>query len=418
MIQELLGVPGLNYGLARTRLNEALTYIQNRNVWSFQLKDGGWLTPALLGGNASGPNIGPTTTFSSPGSITVVPFTTLITGDAIATAAWTKPVPYPPLLTQQQIRVPYYGLYNILALGNNGTVAYLTINTAGSGQTPGTYTVDAVPIGIGPGSGAQAQIVVNADGTVTLPPVILNAGSGYTQPPIFTLAAGGTPATFTSTLIATITIDRPWTDPPQNKGTYMIYQAYYPAPPGWKKWFSIRDTTNNNAMNFWSKTQFDLAQDDPQRTIFDQPYYVVPYGIDQRPGSATLGQNLFELWPHPDSQLPYTFDCLCNWPALKLPTDTVPYPLTEEIVKERAYQMISLWKESQKGDEQERGSGANWQFLAAGHKAVFDELLKSIRIMDRSLVELYVSKSTALKPFAGEPFATVSGMINVGGWNA
>ncbi|HEX5426675.1 MAG TPA: hypothetical protein VFW94_24395 [Candidatus Acidoferrales bacterium] len=407
MIQEMLGIPGMNFGLAKTRINEAFQYIQNRNVWSFQLKDGGWLTPSLLGGmNPS---------FQSPGTITVVPFTTTITADPIATAAWVKAAPYPPLLTQQQIRVPYYSLYNIIALGNNGTVAYLTIDTPGSGQMPGTYTVNAVPVGGAPGSGAQAQIVVNADGTVTQTPVIISAGQGYAQAPIFTLAAGGTPATFTSTLIATVTIDRPWTEPPQTDGTYMIYQAYYPAPPGFKRWFSIRDTTNNNAMDWWSKTQVNLAEDDPQRTIFDQPYYVVPWGIDQRPGSATTGQMLFELWPHPDSQLPYTFDCQCNWTPLSLPTDTLPYPLTEEIVKERAYQMLALWKESQKGDDQERGSGANWQFLAAAHKSVFDELLKSLRIMDRSLIELYYTRANRIPPFLGEPFATVNGQLNVGG---
>jgi len=50
MVQELLGIPGCNLGLVKTRLNESLTTIQNENVWSFQLQDGGWLTPGLLCG--------------------------------------------------------------------------------------------------------------------------------------------------------------------------------------------------------------------------------------------------------------------------------------------------------------------------------------------------------------------------------
>lgn len=408
MIQELLGLPGMNFGLAKSRINEAFERIQNENVWSFQCKIGGWLTPNMLGG--------PNTAFLSPGTISVTPQQTTITGDATATAAWTAAVPYPPLLTQQQIRIPYYSLYNIIALGNNGTVSYLTIDTAGSSQTPGTYTVNGTALPGDPGSGAQAQIVVDADGTVTQTPVILNAGSGYVSPPVFTLAAGGTAATFTAVLQATITIDRPWGEPEQTNGDYMIYQAYYPALPGFKRWWNIRDVTNNLPMNFWKKTQIDLANDDPQRTIFDQPHFVVPYGIDQRPGSSTLGQQLFELWPHPISQLPYTFGCQCNWPAFSSPTDTVPYPLTEELIKCRAYELLALWKESQKGDDLARGSGANWQFLSKANYEVYKEVLKSIRIMDRHLVELYFTKARIEPPFGGEPFATPSGQVNVGGW--
>ena len=74
----------------------------------------------------------------------------------------------------------------------------------------------------------------------------------------------------------------------------MIYQAYYAAPPGFKRWYNIRDTTNNNQMDWWSKTQIDLANEDAERTNFDQPLYVVPYKMDTRPGSTSYGQMLFE----------------------------------------------------------------------------------------------------------------------------
>lgn len=408
MIQDVLGVPGMNRGLAATRINEALQKIQNENVWSFQLQTGGWLTPNLLGG--------PNTSFLSPGTITVTPFTNTITGDAAATAAWTAAVPYPPLLTQQQIRIPYYSLYSIIGLGTDGTVSYLTIADPGSLQTPGLYTVDGIAVPNTGGAGAQAEIVVNLDGTVTLPPVLLTPGAGYTQPPTFTLAAGGAPAVFIATLTAQLTIDRPWMEPPQVNGNYLIYQAYYAAPPNFKRWWNIRDTTNNNLMDSWSKSQIDLANDDPQRTIFDQPYFVVPFQMDTRPGSTTYGQMLFELWPHPISQLPYTWQCQANWPALVQLNDNVPYPLTEELVRQRAYEMVYLWKESQKGDDQERGSGANWQFLIKAHNEEYKALLKEIRIMDRHLVDLYFTKARMQPPMNGEPFASVNGQVNVGSW--
>lgn len=427
MIQEMLGIPGMNRGLAKTRINEAFVKIQNQNVWSFQCVTGGWLTPNLLGlptgygqgGYGQGPYGGGyarnCTDFLSPGTITVVPFTTTITGDALATSAWTASVPYPPLLTQQQIRVPLYSLYNIIAIGNNGIVAYVTPLTLGFGQTPGTYVVPVTDPG-GSGSGAFVSITVNANGTVSETPIVFTGGSNYTTP-FINFSEGGTPATFAVTLFATLTIDRPWTEPPQMNGGYAIYQAYYPAPLGFKRWWNIRDTTNNEPMNFSKMTQIDLAQEDPQREIYDQPEFVVPLGIDNRPGSATLGQQLFELWPHPITQLPYTFGCQCNWPALQNLNDTVPYPLTEEILKFRAYQEIALWKESQKGDEMERGSGANWQFLWKAHQEEYKDDLRQIRIMDRHLLDLYFTKARMQTPFnGGEPFTNTNGTANVGSW--
>lgn len=352
MYQELLGLPGMNLGLAKSYLNQALKKIQDEQTWSWQIKQSGWLTPPLLGG--------PNTAFLSPGTITVAVNSTQILGDAVATAAWVNYVPNPSLLTQQQVRIPYYNLYDIISISSATTVAYLSILTAGSSQTPGTYTVNGTG---GTGSGAQTQIIVNSDGTVTIPPVITNQGTGYTNAPgglpTFALAAGGTAATFSAVLNAILNIDRPWMEPAQTSGGYLLYQAYYPTLARTKALWVVRDVTNNNSMDFWSKTQIDLANDDPQRTIFDQPYFVVPFDIDSRPGSATYGFPRWELWPHPISQLPYAYTCLCDWPPLSLPTDILPYPLTEELVKERAYQLLAVWKESQKGDEQARGSGAN-----------------------------------------------------------
>ncbi len=410
MIQELLGIAGSNLGLVKTKINESLAAIQNENVWSFQLQDGGWLTPGLLGG--------PSTEFLSPGKITVIPFTNTIIGDAIATSVWQRHILNPPFLTQQQIRVPYYSLYSIIAAdnGTNPTVAYLQIDDPGLGQTPGIYFVDGVAA---TGSGARAKIVVNAEGQVTEWPFIVNQGSGYTEgPPTFTLAAGGTPATFTAVLNLVLTIDRPWMEPAQFNSGYMIYQAYFPAPPGFKRWYNIRDTTNNNSMDWWTKTQIDLSNEDAERTDFDEPLYVVPYKMDTRPGSATLGQMLFELWPHPITQLPYTFGCQANWPALVNPSDVVPYPLNDELVKLRAYEMLYLWKESQKGNEMERGSGANWQFLVQAGRAEYANRLQMIRNMDRNLVDLYFTKMQRFPSAFGEPYATVEGQLNVGGWGA
>jgi hypothetical protein len=87
--------------------------------------------------------------------------------------------------------------YAVWQFATTGSVASLAIATAGSGQTPGTYSVAATG---GGGSGAVASITVAAGGTVTAVPIITSPGKNYTSAPTFTLAAGGTPATFTPTL--------------------------------------------------------------------------------------------------------------------------------------------------------------------------------------------------------------------------
>jgi hypothetical protein len=438
MRQELLGIPGINFGLATTKINEALEAIQNEGVYSFQLKTAGWLTPGLLGG--------PNTKLLSPGTITVVPFTNTITGDAIASQVWqgvsfgqslgygeggygeggygggaipgSLPLGYRPLLTTQQIRVPYYSLYNIIALGNNGTVSYANLISGGYGQKPGIYTAQ-VADGAGTGTGAWISVTVGSDGIVSLPATVVIAGSGYVMPVVnfSTGQTGEIPAVFSVGLQAVITVDRLWTEPYQLNAGYMIYQAYFPAPPGFKRWYYILDTTNNNWIDWWSYTQVNLSEDDSERINFLQPTNVVPYGQDTRPGSATLGQMLYELWPHPIMQLPYTFGCQANWPALQAPGDTVPYPLTDELVKMRAYEMLYLWKESQKGDEMERGSGANWMFLSQAMQKQYADRLKRIRIMDRNLVDLYFTKMRRM-PKSQQVWGTVTGNANVGGWDS
>jgi hypothetical protein len=326
MTQEILGVPGMNFALAQTKINEALQLIYDEQLWSFQLKENGWLTPGLLGGNSN---------MVSPGLITVAPYSTVITGNATASAAWIANTL--PLLTQQQIRVPYYSLYNIIAVDT-------TVPTA-----------------------------------------------------------------------VKLTIDRPWMEPSQTLAEYMIYQAYFPVPVSdFKRFWAVRDTTNNNRMDFWSYTQRDLAFLDAQRTNFDNPCFVVAYEVDQRPGSATYGNMLYELWPQPLSILPYSYSYVRTGPSLALPGDTPPYPLNDEVVKWRAYEQVYLWKESQKGDDLQRGSGADWRFLTQSAHAEYARRLRTVSMKDRDLVEMYTNQFERDSALTAEPYATINGQLNIG----
>lgn len=337
MTQEIIGdVPGIPLPYAETLINEALKLIYDEQRWSFQVKEAGWLTPGLLGG------LSPNLSYQSPGSITVTPYSTTIYGDAVATALWAAMVGR-PFITEQQIRVPEYSLYNI-------------INYYAPGDNPDDPT----------------------------------------------------------TPFATLIIDRQWMEPAQTNAVYMIYQAYFPTgSETFRKFGNIRDTTNNQWINFWQRDQAWLSVNDPQRTVFDIPTYAVPYKTDQRPNSATLGEMMYELWPHPLSILPYSYTYLHQGPLLHKPTDTVPYPFNEELVKWRTKEIAYLWKESQKGDGMERGSGADWRFLAEAAHAQYGSRLKTVKLLDAGLGDLYWTKfnRTALTQ---DGYETMIGTLNVG----
>ena len=215
--------------------------------------------------------------------------------------------------------------------------------------------------------------------------------------------------------ISTLTLDRPWMEPSMPAATYMIYQAYFAVPVvDFKRFLWARDTTNDAPMDYWSLSQKDLSFKDPERTIFDDPGYFVPYQPDQRVGSATIGQMLYELWPNPLSVLPYTYGYLRRGPLLQKPGDTVPYPLTEEAVLWRAKQTAFIYKEAQKGEQMERGMGANWQYLAGEAEDQFKIAIKPVKDRDSDLVSLYWSKWRPDYYNQGEPYATVNAQLNIG----
>lgn len=217
--------------------------------------------------------------------------------------------------------------------------------------------------------------------------------------------------------VATFTIDRPWTEPAGSGQQYMIYQAYFPAPAeDFKRFIEIRDTTMNARLSYWNYSRRDLSLLDPRRTVFNLPGHVVPYEVDARSGSATLNYMMYELWPHPLSQLPYTLSYVRRGPLLSLPSDTVPAPLTESMVKWAAKEKAYLWKEAQKGDNIARGSGSDNRFLAQAAAAEFMKLKKIASDRDRDLVELYFTRFTRYGTIGetGNPYAGFNNQLNVG----
>lgn len=220
---------------------------------------------------------------------------------------------------------------------------------------------------------------------------------------------------------ATLTLDRPWAEPAKGPGqNYYIYQAYFPVPVSdFRSFVEIRDTTDGDYVSFTGLSQDDLSVQDPQRVIFGPalPTYAVPFGIDQRPGSPTLGFLRYEIWPHILSVWPLSFTYKRRGALLVAPGDTVPYPLTEELVTFRAKEVLYQYKEAQKGEQVQRGSGADWRFLSEMARKEYVECLKKIRAIDANLHRDFLTRPKRRPESTQDGFSTNRlGQLNVGSW--
>jgi hypothetical protein len=220
----------------------------------------------------------------------------------------------------------------------------------------------------------------------------------------------------------TLTLDRPWMEPTSGAGQpYQIYQCYFPVPyADFTKFVEIRDTTNNAPVSFTEVSQDDLSVMDAQRLIFGPaiPTYAVPWGVDQRLGSATLGFTMYEIWPHNLSHMPYSFSFKRSGPLLVNPSDTVPSPLSEDLLTWRAKEILYQYKEAQKGENMQRGAGADWRFLAQAAAKEYDGRLKQVRAKDANLHRDFVTRTRSglgLGPQSNDGYSNNStGTLNIG----
>ena len=167
-----------------------------------------------------------------------------------------------------------------------------------------------------------------------------------------------------------LTLDRPWIDayylgPTQG---YSIYQPYIVAPvkkfQAWEYFLDVRNVIKldvNNTRGIWEK----VNGADPQRQIFSNPGNLIPHGVDNRPGSATHGYKVFELYPQPQSVFVYQVGYSWEGPEFTdIPSESaVPEPITEHLVKTLARIKAYEWAEANKSADNPRGAGADFRFL-------------------------------------------------------
>jgi hypothetical protein len=409
-------IPGVALELAKSKINDALGKVYDETVWSFQLgSQGGWLIPGLV---------------ASTGTFTTTAYSNQVIADATASAVIAA-MTGRPLITELQFRNPAYALYDIVGYApptGGGVVNGIFIASPGGGYVVGQQ----LQVNQGAVTGCIVQITgVNGTGGVT-GASLLSGGSGGYATTAFTVTTGGSGigceigvASVTPQSLVVLTLDRPWMEPPVGPGmNYYIYQAYFPVPvQDFRSFVEIRDTTDGDYVSFWGLSQDDLSVEDPERVVFGPalPTYAVPLGIDPRPNSATPGWMRYEVWPHILSRWPLSFTFKRRGTLLVNPNDTVPYPLTEELVTFRAKEVLYQYKEAQKGENQQRGSGADWRFLAEMARVEYSGkdgtggLLKKIRAIDANLHRDFLTRPKRRPEWTQDGFSTNRlGQLNVG----
>jgi hypothetical protein len=159
---------------------------------------------------------------------------------------------------------------------------------------------------------------------------------------------------------------------------------------------------------------------DPQRTWYQFPTHVIPWGLDNRGAvpvppqviatpSATLGFPLFELWGVPVS--PFTYQCYGLRSGLDLvnPSDQLPFQVGEDCVIAKAKIYAYEWAEANKGTSP-RNVGPDFKFLIGLANDEFRKLLTMYRLRDKDFIDSWFScKGPSLASRASGFYNTIAG---------
>ena len=236
-------------------------------------------------------------------------------------------------------------------------------------------------------------------------------------------------ADFTNPAAVVLYLDRPFIDPvtPTAGAGYQLLTAYVPAPSAsFKRWLSVMDQFNSYALDIWTSRR-DVNLSDPTRLYTSDPDVIMGIGQDQRGrgmydaggnslASATLGWQLFELWPNPTGANSYATWYVDRGADLAANDDLLPSPITDDVVLEKAKVYAYEWAEARKDVMAAKGSGANYLTLAREAEARFLARLKTLRLDDKDNVDAYNQRLNAARGgvYLNPSYNSVTGRANMG----
>lgn len=214
------------------------------------------------------------------------------------------------------------------------------------------------------------------------------------------------------------TLDRMYADSPSGAGqSYTVYQVYYVPPyADFLTWKSVRNPSMFLDLGL-DMTRAEVDARDPQRSWYQFPTEVVPFGVDTRGtgtdnASATLGYPLFELWGQ--ATTPFAYQCygIRRGPDLSAPSDTLPFAIPEHLVLAKARRYAYEWAEANK-EMSPRSQGPDFRFLMGATEEEYKKELTKYRRQDKELVDNWFS--TRAVPWGSRMFAYYNSIAQVAG---
>ena len=204
------------------------------------------------------------------------------------------------------------------------------------------------------------------------------------------------------------TLDRMYADPSATASVYQVYQLYYTPPMlDFLTWMSVRNPQMFIDLDL-DTTRAQIDAIDPQRSWYQFPSRVIPWGTDTRSGSATAGYALFELWGQPIQLFTYQCYGLRRGVDLVAPTDALPMEVGEDTVMAKAREFAYEWAEANK-DIAPRSAGPDFKFLMGKARADFKDYLGRDRRNDKEKVDNFFSIHNLNRVGASQYYSTLSG---------
>lgn len=176
---------------------------------------------------------------------------------------------------------------------------------------------------------------------------------------------------------AILTVDRPYLEATGITQSYMVYKAYYQAPPSngtaapdFLRYFTVTNPASGYTIRRRKLyyTQEQLNGVDPQRGATGDAYVIAAYLDD-----PSTGNIVHEWYPHPVFQRTYT--CIYQKRGLDLSdTNQPPLTLPADLLMEKAYSLGCKWALQNVGKFPEL-QGTNWIQAKAMHDTAFKERL-------------------------------------------
>jgi hypothetical protein len=176
-----------------------------------------------------------------------------------------------------------------------------------------------------------------------------------------------------------LTLKEPFSEPSVTDSGYSVFKCYYLPPKvdnevDFLRFVSVRDLTNGRPLRL-NVHKKELDRRDPMRTSTEPPVVVAGYKADSN------GDPLFELWPHPTAARAYVCLFVKKGKELEEDTDSLVYPITDELLITRAQYHLCHWAEMSKGMYPTL-RGSDWRFLMGELSARFERLLLQAKKQD------------------------------------